>query len=241
MKNIIVCLICFYSVFTYGQVIDEPYGFPVNPGTEEWSKLKTEKERYSAMQIPEETLHNLSTNAIVISCINFPAFGFFGAYNNYQDGFIIMATKFNGLQELAKRKDAGECLINIYERSKENGIEIQKYIVDNKYWPIRLSWIELIMSQKLIIESLTIDEKKHLLSLSLEKFYMKQLNNLDFSDGLVTTALLMGRILHSINFYEFESEYNRNGVLRNFLTSSSLSDITTIELISKQTQKYLNM
>jgi hypothetical protein len=130
MKKTIVCLIYFYSVFTYGQPIDEPYGFPVKPGTEEWSKLKTEKERFSAMQIPEEILHDLSTNAIVISCINFPAFGFFGAYKNYQDGFIILATKFNGLKELAKRTDAGEYLIDIYEKAKDNGIENQKYTIE---------------------------------------------------------------------------------------------------------------
>ncbi len=192
------------------------------------------------MKIPEGILTRLSTNALVISCINLPAFGYIGAYDSYQDGYKILETKFSGLRELLKRADAGECLMNIYEKAGENGMENQQYKIDCNYWPIKLSWIELLLAQKIIFEPLNIDKKNHLLSLSLEKFKMKKANKDIYSDDLLTTSLLMGRLLHSLDYSEFENSYNQNETLRNFLDTSKMLDNKSIDLIFKNAENYLN-
>lgn len=241
MKKIAVfIIICFHSILSSAQQINEPYGFTVKPGSNEWSKLKIEKERFDAMQIPENILTRMNTEALIISCINFPAFGYFGAYDNYQTGFTILATKFNGLRELAKRTDAGICLQKIYKYVDLTGKEIQYLKIDTKYWPIRLSWIELLLSQNLIIESLNVNEKKVLLSISLEKFKMKQQSKEHSPDGLLTTALLMGRVLNSLNYELFVTEINKNETLKNFLSTSDVTYSIAMDLIVKYTQDFLN-
>lgn len=239
MKKIIICIIWFISVNTFGQIVDVPFDFPVRPGTKEWSALKTEKERFLAMQIPENVLTRLTTNSLLISCINLPAFGHFGAYDTYQDGFTILASKFNGLRELVKRTDAGECLYNVYEKTGENGMKSLQFMVDAEYWPIRLSWIELIFAQKVIYEQLNIDKKRQLLSITLDRIKMKLANKENFSDGILTTSLLIGRLLKSLDYIEFENTYNQNETLRNFLETSSMPDKKTIDLIIKYAEDYL--
>ena len=41
------------------------WDFPIKPGTEKWAKLKTEKERFDAMQIPKDILSQMSTKELV--------------------------------------------------------------------------------------------------------------------------------------------------------------------------------
>lgn len=97
-----VAIACVLSVLSQAQV----YNFPVRPGTETWSNLVTEEDRFSAMQIPEDQLVSMSTQDLVITCMNYPAWLYFTAFNNPQDGIDINIHNFNGLQELMKRADA---------------------------------------------------------------------------------------------------------------------------------------
>ena len=51
-----VAIACVLSVLSQAQV----YNFPVRPGTETWSNLVTEEDRFSAMQLPEDQLVSMS-------------------------------------------------------------------------------------------------------------------------------------------------------------------------------------
>ena len=88
-----VAIACVLSVLSQAQV----YNFPVRPGTETWSNLVTEEDRFSAMQIPEDQLVSMSTQDLVITCMNYPAWLYFTAFNNPQDGIDINIHNFNGL------------------------------------------------------------------------------------------------------------------------------------------------
>jgi len=145
MKKVYFVIGCLFSLMTMAQEMTDPFNFPVQPGTIEWSNLRTEEDRFNALQIPNEILPLMSTTALVVSCLNFPAFGYYGAYDNLQTGFVILATKFNGLRELVKRNDAARCLIDIYQTAGENGFIGQKSNLDERYWTIKFSWIELIL------------------------------------------------------------------------------------------------
>jgi len=43
-------------------------------GTSEWANLKTETERFEALQIPPELLKTMSTENLIITCLNYSAF-----------------------------------------------------------------------------------------------------------------------------------------------------------------------
>jgi hypothetical protein len=240
MKKLLLICGCLFSIIITAQQINEPFSFPIKPGSDDWSGLKTEKERFDAMQIPDDILSRMSTPALVVTCLNYPAFGYIGAYNNYQTGLVFLSTRFNGLDELAKRNDAGKCLFDIYQITKVNGFEDQYSNLDEKYWPIKFSWVELLLAQNKFIESLDADDKKNLLMLAFEKYKMKQISEEHSTDGLISTAFLMARILNVLNYNEFESEYAHKDDIRNFINTSELSDVNIIDLIFEHANNYLN-
>lgn len=57
-------LLC--PVFIFGQTWD----YPVKPGTEEWKKLKTGKEKNEACQIPENVLKKISSHELAYLLYN---------------------------------------------------------------------------------------------------------------------------------------------------------------------------
>ena len=66
MKKLHFIALCLFPILTQAQV----YNFPVKPGTEAWNKLETETERLSALQIPENILKSMSTQDLIITCMN---------------------------------------------------------------------------------------------------------------------------------------------------------------------------
>lgn len=240
MKKLLAFCCLLFPIMASAQSIDEPFGYPIKPGTKEWSEIRNETDRFKAMQIPDNILSNLTTSALVISCINFPAFGYITAYDNLETGYKKLETKFNGLRELSQRKDAGKIFIEVYQNSDINGSNDQNLNIDERYWPIRFTWIELLMAQNYLIESLGENEKDNILLLAKEKYLMKQ-SSKDYSvNSLLPTTLLMARILHSLAFSDFESEYSKNVGLRDFISTSILSDKEIFELVFNLNLKYLN-
>ena len=73
------------------------------------------------MQIPEDQLVSMSTQDLVITCMNYPAWLYFTAFNNPQDGIDINIHNFNGLQELMKRADAPVELLSVYKQMDAAG------------------------------------------------------------------------------------------------------------------------
>lgn len=240
MKKLLLICCFMISIVTVAQQINEPFQFPIKPGTKEWSGLKTEKERFSAMQIPDDILKRMSTPALVCSCINFPAFGFIGAYNNYQTGFVILATKFNGLKELANRADAEKSLVNVYKTLELDASKNKELGLDENYWPIRFSWVELMLAQKKLIGSLNTKERNELLRTAQKRLIEKQSIKEYSYDGMLTTLFLIGRVLHTLEQPEFEKAYIQNEYLKKFIDTSELSDPSISDLIIELSSNYMN-
>jgi hypothetical protein len=227
------------TIMATAQQINEPFTFPVKPGTKEWSVLKTERDRFKVMQIPDELLSNLTTHALVGTCLNFPAFGYINAYDNIQTGYMVLSSKFNGLTELSKRKDSWKSLNEFYQIAGVKGFDTEQINLDQQFWSIKLTWIELLMAQYYVIESMEKNNKTSLLSVAQEKLKMKQVN-VDFGNSILSTTFLIGRVLHTLNLPDFESEYTQNVALRDFLVTSKLTDKTVIDKLIEFNQKYLN-
>jgi hypothetical protein len=240
MKRLVLLLCCFISFIAAAQQINEPFTFPIKPGTKEWGDLKTETDRFRVMQIPDDLLSNMSTHALVGSCLNFPAFGYITAYNNIQTGYMNLASKFNGLTELLKRNDAGKSLIEYYNIAGNEGFEPIQKELDQQFWTIKLTWIELLLAQDQVISTLEKADIKTLLSIADKKYTMKQLN-VAFGNSSQSTALLIGRLLHSLNLPDFESEYTQDTSLREFLITSKFTNKLVIDKLIQLNQKYINV
>ncbi|NQU52752.1 MAG: hypothetical protein HQ522_09460 [Bacteroidetes bacterium] len=106
MKKLIILLLILIPIFSFAQDANLTWDFPAKPGKAGWKNLKTETERLNAMQVPSDVLSNMGTEELLITCMNYPAALFYGAYSNNYVGIKRTIEKFNGLQELLKRKDA---------------------------------------------------------------------------------------------------------------------------------------
>lgn len=90
--------------------IDTPYQYPIVPGTQEWIELDGVLERRRVCQIPDEILHNMTTDALLQSVLDYPFLNNIYAYNTLEQGYEAVKRQFNGLRELEMRPDFLETL-----------------------------------------------------------------------------------------------------------------------------------
>jgi hypothetical protein len=146
MKRLLLFMVFFtLVVFCYSQNNNKVWDYPLKPGTDAWASLNSSQEMIDTCQIPLKIIQELSTEVLADICLNYPLLGDMLFANNFQEGFEELCKKFNGFQELFKRKDAGFELFNIYKRFdlttfyKKNGGKSRNALYD--------MCIEIVMSQ----------------------------------------------------------------------------------------------
>lgn len=121
-----------------------PYSFELVTKPSVWATFKSLKEMQDACQIPENWLDKISTKNLIETCMNYPLYGMYMAYNNEMDGIKEIMCNFNGFQELKKRGDAAEKLLDYYDNvsvaTKSNGGNLD--ILN----PIHIGYLELILA-----------------------------------------------------------------------------------------------
>lgn len=89
-----------------GYTIDEPYEYPVVPGTEEWVALDTFEEKLELSQIPDEILQEMTTAALIKTVMDYPLAASLFAHDTPDDplrSYNVVKGEFNGLAELDQR------------------------------------------------------------------------------------------------------------------------------------------
>lgn len=83
---------------------DEPWVFPVQPGTPEWRKLSV-RQRLASCQIPEEVIQGMSTDALLETVLHCPYIIDIAAYSTLKQGVERTFLKIPALKELLDRSD----------------------------------------------------------------------------------------------------------------------------------------
>jgi hypothetical protein len=237
MKKYLYLIILFtVSLSFYAQETKLAWDYPVKPGTEEWGRLKTNKERITAVQVPENVLSKLSSEEVLKLCVTFPSFGEFTAFNTPQEGFYVMLSQFNIFQHLLSMKDVGKYLIPVYKDAGMSGFKKLPY--SNDFWTIKLDYLELLLSQKEILQTLTLEEKVELLSEAREKFSEK-MNHESFSSlpALQSTVRIMANTLDIEEYPELKTFSNQQTV-RKFTTTGLVDDVTLIDEMVRMTDGF---
>src|SRR4051812_19447777 len=103
MKKTIITFVCaIWACALFAQKNNTPYNFPVKPGSEEWNKFTSVDEMYKTCQIPDDILNNLTTPALLKTCLNYPVSSILLLQNTPQEGFDSWKEHFNGVAELLK-------------------------------------------------------------------------------------------------------------------------------------------
>ncbi len=88
--------------------IDEPYQYPVIPGTNEWKELDSMPQKIAVSHVKLELLEKMTTSALVETVVTYPLFICVHAYDSLETGVTEVSTYFKGIEELCKRSDARE-------------------------------------------------------------------------------------------------------------------------------------
>jgi hypothetical protein len=188
-------LLAITSMTLYGQKINEPYIYPIRPGTEKWVLLGGTMERVQACQIPPDILTNLETSALAETCLAFPFFSDVFLYNDLQTGFEKVKSYFNGLPELLKRNDAGMKLMSTYNSLLIDDLGSWE---NKKLWKhfSKILFVELTLSQNEIIQNMTAGDRKLLRSMAIKHFEQK----LRYPDrfgpaSLISSSLVLAKVM----------------------------------------------
>lgn len=97
------------------KAVNEPYIYPIIPGTPEWEQLDSKDKMMTACQIPSSIVDSMSTEALALSFINHPLLSTnVISYDDYKQGFDTFIADFDAAKELLKRKDFAINLAKIY-------------------------------------------------------------------------------------------------------------------------------
>jgi hypothetical protein len=229
----------FLFLILSAQAQDYVYDFPVNPNTKEWENLKTETERFNAMQIPSELLKSMSTENLIITCINYPAFGHYTAFSNIQDGISRTIKNFNGLQELFFRQDAPSKMLSVYSELSVSKNDIKNIITD--FWGMRICYFELLLAKDEIIGKLN-DEEKITLIKEVKKKISERVENEEQNSlfSIQPCLLIIAKVLDKSNYVDFQKRKKENAEIEFLLNTGNIQNLSLIGNLIEMADNYIS-
>ncbi|OQA64132.1 MAG: hypothetical protein BWY38_03073 [Ignavibacteria bacterium ADurb.Bin266] len=223
-----------------GQNQSKVYDFPIKPGTQEWQNLKSYEDRLNAYNIPEKLLINMNTQDLVLTCLNYPEFRLIMTRNSLQQGYDYLKTVFNGFGELEKRKDAGMELLIVYQKLNPSDIINYDTPIKRGEFAFNIKYIEILLAQDSILSNLDKNCKKELIKASISNYEaIKEMPAEYASFGLLTPALVLGRLMYKNNHEDFSTKMLENKNLERFVNDSEILDPETLDYILIYSKNYL--
>ena len=236
-------LLCFFF-FAIGckkkdceQMIDQVYVYPI-----EAAKGKTFEERIEIFKIPEQTLHCLSTDALIESCLSHPQFVYMWSRSELQNGFDDVRKMCNGFDELFGRGDKFQKLIYLYKQLDFNRNWKSYTDLENGTYMDNIVRHELIIAQYEILNDLTTPEKIELFQLALNN-QKKKYSLVQYWGpvGMQTTCAILSRIMKLDNYPPLIQEYNNDENMLILINYILILDFDTVNKVMSLSEDYLKI
>lgn len=221
MKLVFVLLLAV-SLQGAAQRLADPYDFPVKPGSEAWQQLQTGKEMMEVCQIPETVLKSLTTEALAITCMNYPLYGDYNAIDDVRIGISKMIDNFNGLKELSLRSDGAQKLMEIYAGSLSDDKKLTKDVTSER--PVlKENYLELLLSSPVFYRHLDENKKNELAQIALRRYEEKR-TDIRFGNRSKKISLLL-----SAQMIQTQATANSDLQLRSQHYSEQFPAMTSVE------------
>jgi hypothetical protein len=232
----VVAFLLLVALGGNAESINKPYDFPIKPGTPAWKAFKTQVEKLNACQVPDTLLKQMSTKALVMTCISYPLSGNFFVYDDFQMGFQRVSSRFNGLAELLKRTDLAHEALCAYFVMEDICSPLSKNI--DERW--RNMYLEMILAQPEVIGSLDTGRKMLLLRECIKKYTAKQASPYGFGIlRLSPVCLVMGRTLKSLKDSNEKPGINLDEKMLEFIIAPGPMNWDIIERIAETADNVL--
>ncbi len=197
---------------------------------EEWAALEDVIAMREASQVPSDVIDTVSTDELVLYCMNYNLFVDLFLFDTMQDGMDSMRINYNGLSELINREDAAECLIRLYKL-----YDLEAQAARDERSTIRLHYLESMLCMPEILDSLTADQSKELAAACADKINrIVNDENCIYSAG---TAMYLAAISQYETSVEFASIIDASSGAKRYveegiLVPDEISDSTIGEIVS---------
>ena len=231
MKKFFLLIILLLFLFTTAnsQLIDEPYDFPIKPGTPEWEQFSTRDEMLKAVQIPDDILKKLNTKALVETCLTYPLFDDILIYSSHRRAIEKIINDFNGFGELLLKQDVFTYLFEKYESLNPNAIGEDWSLLMKGRFALKFINMETLFFQDEIVKNMSYEEKMLLLKDSYSK-YKKMLKDEEIYGifSYESILYLMIKLLVAINEPNMLATINSSKEIGFFLEHMRISNYDTI-------------
>ncbi len=160
-------------------------------------------------------------------------------YENLQTGYDSLRLQFNGFLELEERIDAGEVLIEQYRTMKVKNVIQFESLVEKGRFCLKFTHIELLLAQISIQKSLSDENILLLLEMCTANYDNKKLLDEYAYFGLLTTTLVMGRLLDKVSFSGVNKNVKVSTRMQRFVDNSTFTSIDDFERINNYSKEYI--
>ncbi len=172
---LLIILFSMVGVCTFSQKVSSTdFTYPMKPGDDKWEKMSSVEERIASLQIPENILTEISTERLLDICLDYPYLLDVMFYDDFQKGIEALRSNFNGFNELLSRKDLGKFVL---AKDKNFPLELDKIKGQNEIEKGKFSFqcfvLDLILAQDNVLGSLSSNEEKELLDITIQNMELK--------------------------------------------------------------------
>lgn len=216
----------------------QPYFSKLNPyeTSTEWKSMGVHQ-RVLASEIPETLINQLSTDDLLVTCLNYNMLCNLYFCDTLQEGFDTVAQQYNGLQMLLQRKDSASRLLKLYQ-----SIDLFELHERDQFSSIRMNFLELMLAQDSILQSLSEEESRALVAECYRKA-MQITEEQSGHFGVSTTVYLGLRCLYEHDSYVrgiIDASEGLKAFVHGFqLNLNDVSDETVGKLAVHLQKKYL--
>lgn len=184
------------------------------------------KERAELSQIPDSLLKDMSTEELIVACMNYNLLCDLFVYDSPRQGYETLKKQYNGIQELTKRLDSGEKLLELYK-----AIDINKFHEEDRFSTIRMTLLNMLISDEDVLKTLSKDKVKEM----VQECYKKGLEMIEGKISLLdylqsASTGLKCLYFHDNNAREIidDSDELKSFILGNnrFFTLDNIDDVT---------------
>ena len=219
-----------FQPYESGEVAYHGYSFPVVPGTEAWKSISP-AQRVTSLQLPVDTLQNISTERLLETCLYYPFNLDIFAFDDQVASFGRVKEQFNGYAELYRRADFVQKLMNLYgsrDVSFVNQIDIDR---EKGHYAFDYHIMEFMFSDAALLA--TDAQATQIATMLYGKKEQKTQYSVYGSTNRVVIALAIGRCLQRTNTF---SDY-QGTTLQAFLQSGSLTNADDLDYIYSKIYK----
>lgn len=198
-----------------------------------WAAYDTHAQKVAACQIPDSILPNIPTAELVGICMEYPLLFDAYAFNTPLQGMKVVASRFNGLQELMKRQDNFECILAYLKGKDVRTLNFTTLsLAEEGQQLLSYSLCEYLLSFAEVIRNATTGAKEEAAQYAQAVLTDKESDNQHFSMNDLTSSLYLWA--SAVSDAKVQTRGSAQSPLNKFLQTGEINTMEEYATIKQQ-------